>query len=138
MRMPSIKDFNNAVAAIEQVVHSGPNPPITDDNGKRLLTGGQLGKLEEIVSALFEPVFDSFDEGVPVELDGQATMLRMTDLGGLARGTLIRIGLTTFKKRDAVWWEWGYDDNLMNTTEANYVFNRMAVADTRPEVTTFC
>lgn len=121
MRIPSTRDFNTAVAAVEQVVHSGPN--ITDDNGKRLLTSEQL---------------DSVEEGVPVELDGQGTMLSRAGLSGLSRGTAVRIGPKMFVKTDVAYWNRAFEGLPLGTAMTDYVFYMMANADTRPVVTTPC
>lgn len=134
MRMPSTRDFNTAVAAVEKVVHSGPNPPITDENGKRLLTGGQLDRLEDIVTSLFEPVFDSLDEGVVVESDGQETMLSRASIPALPRGTTVGIGPTVFVKTDVDYWSRAFEGMPLGTAKTDYVFYMMANADTRPEV----
>lgn len=135
MRMPSIRDFNTAVAAIEQVVHSGPNPPITDDNGKRLLTRKQLDRMEDIVASLFELMFDSLDEGVVVELDGRETMLSRAGLSALARNCTVSIGPTLFVKDFGDHWKRGFEGMPLGTAKTDYVFYMMANADTRPEVT---
>lgn len=136
MRIPSIRDFNTAVAAIEQVVHSGPN--ITDDNGKRLLTSEHLDRMEDIVDDLFEPMFDSVEEGVPVELDGQGTMLSRAGLSGLSRGTAVRIGPKMFVKTDVAYWNRAFEGLPLGTAMTDYVFYMMANADTRPVVATPC
>ena len=135
MRMPSIRDFNTVVARVEQVVHSGPNPPVVL-HGKRLLTGQQLVQLEGIVVSLFDPMFDSLDEGVVVELDGQETMLSREALGGLARGTTASAGPTMFVKTDVGYWTRAFEGMPLGTAKTEYVFYMMANADTRPEVTT--
>lgn len=135
MRMPSIRDFNTAVARVEEVVHSGPNPPIVL-HGKRLLTRQQLDQLEDIVASLFEPVFDSLDGGVAVELDGQQTMLSREDLGDLARDTTVSIGPTVFVKDYGDHWKRGFEGMPLGTAKTDHVFCMMANADTRPVVTT--
>ena len=134
MRMPSIRDFNTVVARVEQVVHSSPG--ITADNGKRLLTCQQLDQLEDIVVSLFEPMFDSLDEGVDVELDGQQTMLSREGLGGLARDTTVSIGPTVFVKDYGDHWKRGFEGFPLGSSKTDYVFYMMANADTRPEVAT--
>lgn len=132
MRMPSTRDFNTAVAAIEHVVHSGP--PITDENGKRLLTDEQLDQVQDIVDSLFDPLFDSLEEGVHIELDGQETMLSRAGLSALPRGTAVRIGPKMFVKTDAVYWNSAFEGLPLGTVKTHHVFNVMANADTRPEV----
>lgn len=135
MRMPSIRDFSTAVAAVEQVVHSGPNPPVVL-HGKRLVTGQQLDQLEDIVSALFEPMFDSLEEGAAVGLDGRETMLSRAGLSALARGCTVSIGPTVFVKTDVDYWSCAFEGAPMGTCKTDYVLCMMANADTRSEVTT--
>ena len=135
MRMPGIRDFNTVVARVEQVVHSSPNPPVVL-HGKRLLTGKQLGQLEDIVTSLFEPVFDSLEEGVVVELDGRETMLSRAGLSAFARGTTVSTGPNMFVKTDVAYWARGFEGMPLGTAKTDYVFYMMANADTRPVVTT--
>lgn len=135
MRMPSIRDFNTAVARVEEVVHSGPNPPIVL-HGKRLLTKEQLDRLEDIVTSLFEPMFDSLEEGAVVELDGRETMLSRAGLSAFARGTTVSIGPNMFVKTDVAYWARGFEGKPLGTAKTDHVFYMMANADTRPVVTT--
>lgn len=134
MRMPSTRDFNTVVARVEQVVHSSPNPPVVL-HGKRLLTRQQLDQLEDIVTSLFEPMFDSLDEGVVVELDGQQTMLSREGLGPLARDTIIDIWPTVFVKDYGDHWKQGFEGFPLGSAKTDYVFYMMADVDTQPVVT---
>ena len=134
MRMPSIRDFNTAVAAIEQVVHSGPR--ITEYNGKRLLTDEQLDQVQDIVDSLFDPLFDSLEEGVAIELDGQETMLGRAGLSALPRGTTVHIGPDMFVKTNVAYWAQAFNGLPLGTVKTYHVFCMMSSADTRPVVTT--
>lgn len=98
------------------------------------VTRQQLDQLEDIVASLFEPVFDSLDEGVVVELDGQQTMLSREDLGDLARDTTVSIGPAVFVKDHGDHWKRGFEGFPLGSSKTDYIFYMMGNADTRPEV----
>lgn len=54
--MPGTGDSNTAVAAVERVVHSGPNPPVAL-HGERLLTGERTMLSREGLGGLARDTF---------------------------------------------------------------------------------
>lgn len=88
------------------------------------------------MDGLFEPMFDSLEEGVAVELDGRLTMLSRAGLSAFARGCTVSTGPTVFVKTDDAYWCRAFEGMPLGTCKTDYVFYMVANADTRPEVTT--